>query len=236
MIPLGSCTMKLNATARCSRSPGRSSAGCTRSRPPTRRRATRSSSSDLEAWLAEITGFAAVSLQPNAGSQGEYAGPARHPRATTRAAARRSRNVCLIPVSAHGTNPASAVDRRLQGRGRRLRRPAATSTSPTCASKAAEHKDDLAALMVTYPSTHGVFEESIREICEIVHEHGGQVYMDGANMNAQVGLTPPRRHRRRRLPPEPAQDLLHPARRRRAGHGADRRRRAPRAVPARPSR
>ena len=89
--------------------------------------------------------------------------------------------------------------------------------------------------MVTYPSTHGVFEESIREICEIVHAHGGQVYMDGANMNAQVGLTPPGRHRRGRLPPEPAQDLLHPARRRRAGHGADRRGRAPRAVPARPS-
>ena len=96
-------------------------------------------------------------------------------------------------------------------------------------------RDDLGALMVTYPSTHGVFEEAIREICEIVHEHGGQVYMDGANMNAQVGLCRARRHRRRRLPPQPAQDLLHPARRRRSGHGPDRRGGAPRAVPARPS-
>ena len=101
-------------------------------------------------------------------------------------------------------------------------------------AKAEQHTDTLAALMITYPSTHGVFEDAIQEICAIVHEHGGQVYMDGANMNAQVGLTSPAAHRRRRVPPEPAQDVRHPARRRRPGHGPDRRGGAPGAVPAGP--
>jgi glycine dehydrogenase len=144
----------------------------------------------LEAWLAEITGFAAISLQPNAGSQGEYAGllvirAFHHSRGQT------SRDVCLIPVSAHGTNPASAVtagfkvvvvacDEKGNIDVADLRR------------KAEEHRDRLGALMVTYPSTYGVFEETIREVCQVVHEHGGQVYMDGANMNAQVGLTRPK--------------------------------------------
>jgi glycine dehydrogenase len=144
----------------------------------------------LGAWLAEITGFAAMSLQPNAGSQGEYAGllvirAYHHSRGDT------GRDVCLIPVSAHGTNPASAVtagfkvvvvacDEKGNIDVADLRR------------KAEEHRDRLGALMVTYPSTYGVFEETIREVCEVVHEHGGQVYMDGANMNAQVGLTRPR--------------------------------------------
>jgi glycine dehydrogenase len=143
----------------------------------------------LEAWLAEITGFAAVSLQPNAGSQGEYAGLLAI-RAYHESRGEAHRNVCLIPVSAHGTNPASAavagfkvVAVACDARG--------NIEVEDLKAKAQEHARDLGALMVTYPSTHGVFEESIREVCQIVHEHGGQVYMDGANMNAQVGLTRP---------------------------------------------
>ncbi|HET9417914.1 MAG TPA: beta-eliminating lyase-related protein, partial [Chthoniobacterales bacterium] len=143
----------------------------------------------LEQWLAEISGFAAVSLQPNAGSQGEYAGllAIREYHASRGEA---HRNVCLIPTSAHGTNPASAVMAGLKVV------PVATLKDgdvdlADLRAKADEHARDLAALMVTYPSTHGVFEPTIREICEIVHAHGGQVYMDGANMNAQVGLCRP---------------------------------------------
>src|SRR5437588_5434653 len=146
-------------------------------------------SEQLEEWLAEITGFTAVSLQPNAGSQGEYAGllAIRDYHASRNES---HRKVCLIPQSAHGTNPASAVM-------------AGFKVVPVAClkdgdidladlrGKADAHKNDLAALMVTYPSTHGVFETTIRDICEIVHSHGGQVYMDGANMNAQVGLCRP---------------------------------------------
>jgi len=144
----------------------------------------------LEEWLAEITGFAGVSLQPNAGSQGEYAGllviRAYH---SSRGEARR--NVCLIPTSAHGTNPASAVMAGLNVVAVACDRDGNIDLDDLRA-KAAAHRDALAALMVTYPSTHGVFEEGIREICEIVHASGGQVYMDGANLNAQVGLCRPR--------------------------------------------
>ena len=143
----------------------------------------------LEDWLAELTGFAAVSLQPNAGSQGEYAGllAIREYHASRGEA---HRNVCLIPTSAHGTNPASAVMAGLKVV------PVATLKDgdidlADLRAKADAHARDLAALMVTYPSTHGVFEPTIREICEIVHAHGGQVYMDGANMNAQCGLCRP---------------------------------------------
>ena len=168
----------------------RASATCTPSRPPSRPRGYRKLFRDLETWLAEITGFAAVSLQPNAGSQGEYAGLLVI-RAYHRSRGDGHRDVCLIPDSAHGTNPASAViagmrvvavkcDRQRQ---RRRGRPAREGRGA--------HATKLAALMVTYPSTHGVFEEEIREICEVVHEHGGQVYMDGANLNAQVGLCRP---------------------------------------------
>jgi glycine dehydrogenase len=143
----------------------------------------------LEDWLSEITGFAGISLQPNAGSQGEYAGLLVI-RAWHESRAENHRTVCLIPTSAHGTNPASAVMAGMK------------VVAVTCdqdgnidvadlRAKAETHKKDLACLMVTYPSTHGVFEETIREICEIVHAQGGQVYMDGANMNAQVGLTSP---------------------------------------------
>jgi glycine dehydrogenase len=143
----------------------------------------------LEAWLAEITGFAAVSLQPNAGSQGEYAGllAIRQYHASR---GESHRNVCLIPQSAHGTNPASAVMAGFKVV------PVATSKDgdvdvADLRAKADAHAQDLAAIMITYPSTHGVFEPTIREICETVHSHGGQVYLDGANMNAQVGLCRP---------------------------------------------
>jgi glycine dehydrogenase len=143
----------------------------------------------LEDMLAEITGFARVSLQPNAGSQGEFTGLLVI-RAYHRSRGEAHRTTCLIPTSAHGTNPASAVMAGLKV--------VPVQTDPGGAidvedlrAKAAEHNDTLAALMVTYPSTTGIFEETIRQICEIVHAHGGQVYMDGANMNAQVGLCRP---------------------------------------------
>jgi glycine dehydrogenase len=143
----------------------------------------------LQDWLAEITGLAAVSLQPNAGSQGEYSGLLVI-RRYHEVRGQGHRNVCLIPESAHGTNPASAVMAGLKvvtvacdGSG--------NIDVADLRTKAGRHKDELAALMVTYPSTHGVFEEAIKEICEIVHANGGQVYMDGANMNAQVGICRP---------------------------------------------
>jgi glycine dehydrogenase len=144
---------------------------------------------ELEAALCEITRFARVSLQPNSGAQGEFTG-LMVIRAYHQDRGEGQRNVVLIPASAHGTNPASAV---MAG----MRVVVIRSTSDGSVdvddlrARAAEHRDHLACLMITYPSTHGVFEEDIREICDIVHEHGGQVYMDGANMNAQVGLTSP---------------------------------------------
>jgi len=189
MIPLGSCTMKLNAAAEMFPiswpeisklhpfAPNDQTAGyieiCTQ----------------LEEWLAEMTGFAAVSLQPNAGSQGEYAGllAIREYHASRGEA---HRNVCLIPTSAHGTNPASAVMAGFKVVPVACLKDGDIDLADLRA-KADEHARDLAALMVTYPSTHGVFEPTIREICDIVHAHGGQVYMDGANMNAQVGLCRP---------------------------------------------
>jgi glycine dehydrogenase len=147
---------------------------------------------DLEGWLAAITGFAGVSLQPNAGSQGEYAGLLVI-RAYHQSCGQGHRRVCLIPTSAHGTNPASAVMAGL------LVVPVACDDQGNIdltdlAAKAALHADQLAALMVTYPSTHGVFETAIAEICALVHNHGGQVYLDGANLNAQVGLCQPGRY------------------------------------------
>jgi glycine dehydrogenase len=144
---------------------------------------------DLERWLAAITGFAGVSLQPNAGSQGEYAGLLAI-RAWHRSRGEQHRDVCLIPTSAHGTNPASAVMAGLRvvavacdGQG--------NVDLADLEAKADAHAERLAALMVTYPSTHGVFEPAIRRICALVHERGGQVYLDGANLNAQVGLCKP---------------------------------------------
>ncbi|MEP6937083.1 MAG: aminomethyl-transferring glycine dehydrogenase, partial [Chthoniobacterales bacterium] len=189
MIPLGSCTMKLNATAEMFPLSWPEFANLHPFAPENQSQGYRQMATQLEEWLAEITGFAAVSLQPNAGSQGEYAGllAIREYHAARNEA---HRDICLIPQSAHGTNPASAVM-------------AGFRVVPVVClkhgdidladlrAKADTYGRNLAALMVTYPSTHGVFETTIREVCEIVHQQGGQVYMDGANMNAQVGLCRP---------------------------------------------
>jgi glycine dehydrogenase len=189
MIPLGSCTMKLNATAEMLPITWPEFAKLHPFAPPHQAAGYQHLFQQLETWLSEITGFAATSLQPNAGSQGEYAGLLVI-RRYHESRGEPTRNLCLIPTSAHGTNPASAVM-------------AGMTVVPVACdaqgnidvedlrSKAARHAATLSALMVTYPSTHGVFEHTIREICRIIHDHGGQVYMDGANMNAQVGLCRP---------------------------------------------
>jgi glycine cleavage system P protein (glycine dehydrogenase) len=189
MIPLGSCTMKLNATAEMFPISWPEFAKLHPFVPAEQARGYIEMCQQLEEWLAEITGFAAVSLQPNAGAQGEYAGLLAI-RAYHLSRNEAHRNVCLIPTSAHGTNPASAVMAGFKVI------PVATLKDgdidlSDLRAKAERHARDLAALMVTYPSTHGVFEPTIREICKIVHSYGGQVYMDGANMNAQVGLCRP---------------------------------------------
>jgi glycine dehydrogenase len=189
MIPLGSCTMKLNATSEMFPVSWPEFNRIHPFAPLQQTKGYQEMFRQLEHDLAEITGFAAVSLQPNAGSQGEYAGllciSAYH-----ESRGQGHRDVCLIPQSAHGTNPASAVMAGMKV--------VVVGTDPDgnidladLRAKAEQHADDLAALMVTYPSTHGVFEEGIREVCEVIHAHGGQVYMDGANMNAQVGLCRP---------------------------------------------
>ena len=189
MIPLGSCTMKLNATSEMLPVTWETVASLHPLVPQDQAAGYFEMAAELEAWLAEITGFAAVSLQPNAGSQGEYAGLLAI-RGWHRSRGESHRDVCLIPTSAHGTNPASAVMA-----GMRVVSVACDALGNIDLSdlraKADLHRDALAAVMVTYPSTHGVFEEGIRELCDIVHASGGQVYMDGANMNAQVGLCRP---------------------------------------------
>ncbi|UFP93601.1 aminomethyl-transferring glycine dehydrogenase [Gloeobacter morelensis] len=189
MIPLGSCTMKLNATAEMLPVSWPEFAKLHPFVPLAQARGYQLLFEQLEAALAEITGFAAVSLQPNAGSQGEYSGLLVI-RAYHESRGEGHRDVCLIPQSAHGTNPASAVMAGLKVV------PVACDDQGNIdvadlEAKAATHAGRLAALMVTYPSTHGVFEEAIARICEIVHGRGGQVYMDGANLNAQVGLCRP---------------------------------------------
>ncbi|MDB5292401.1 MAG: gcvP, partial [Phycisphaerales bacterium] len=189
MIPLGSCTMKLNGTSEMFPVTWPEFGRLHPFAPVEQTKGYQKLFKDLEKWLANITGFAAVSLQPNAGSQGEYAGLLAI-RAYHESRGEGRRNVCLIPVSAHGTNPSSAVVAGLKVV------PVACDANGNIVvadlkAKAQEHKNDLAALMITYPSTHGVFEEDVKEICKIVHANGGQVYMDGANMNAQVGLTSP---------------------------------------------
>ena len=189
MIPLGSCTMKLNAAAELQPVSWPAFAGLHPFAPEAQTGGYRRLTADLERWLAEITGFAAVSLQPNAGSQGEYAGLLVI-RAWHHSRGDGHRHICLIPTSAHGTNPASAV---MAG---------FTVVPVACdddgnidrqdlAAKAEAHAAELAALMVTYPSTHGVFEPGIAAICDLVHRCGGQVYLDGANLTAQVGLAKP---------------------------------------------
>jgi glycine dehydrogenase len=189
MIPLGSCTMKLNAASEMIPVSWPEFGGIHPFAPPAQTAGYQQIFAELEAALCRITGFDAVSLQPNSGAQGEFAGLMTI-RAYHRDRGDAGRTVVLIPSSAHGTNPASATMA-----GLRVVVVACDANGNVdlgdLQAKAAQHRDALAALMVTYPSTHGVFEEDIREICAVVHEHGGQVYMDGANMNAQVGLTSP---------------------------------------------
>jgi len=189
MIPLGSCTMKLNGTAEMLPISWPEFARLHPFAPLAQSRGYQILFRQLEQWLAEISGFAGCSLQPNAGAQGEYAGLLIIERYHENRGESR-RRVCLIPTSAHGTNPASAamagfsiVTVQCDGHG--------NVDLADLRAKAEQHRDELAALMVTYPSTHGVFEEGIAEICKIIHDNGGQVYMDGANMNAQVGLCRP---------------------------------------------
>jgi glycine dehydrogenase len=189
MIPLGSCTMKLNAASEMLPITWPEFSKLHPFVPVEQAAGYQHIFRELESTLAEITGFAAVSLQPNAGSQGEFAG-LMVIRRYHKTHGEPHRDVVLIPASAHGTNPASAVMA-----GMRVVVVASTTEGnidfADLKTKAEQHRDALAALMVTYPSTHGVFEESIQDVCAIVHENGGQVYMDGANMNAQVGLTSP---------------------------------------------
>ena len=189
MIPLGSCTMKLNATAEMIPVTWAEFGKIHPFAPQSQTQGYQILFAQLEEWLAEITGFAGISLQPNSGAQGEYAGLLAI-RKYHESRGESHRKICLIPTSAHGTNPASAVMC-----GMKVVAIACDSEGnidiKDLKTKAEKHSQDLAALMVTYPSTHGVFEEKIKEICAIVHEYGGQVYMDGANMNAQVGLCSP---------------------------------------------
>ena len=189
MIPLGSCTMKLNATSQMLPVTWYGFSKLHPHIPQEQAAGYHHLFRDLENWLAEITGFAGVSLQPNAGSQGEYAGllAIRDYHASL---GEGHRSICLIPTSAHGTNPASAAMAGFKVVAVKCLADGDIDLDDLRA-KAAEHRANLAALMITYPSTHGVFEENIREVCEIIHTHGGQVYMDGANMNAQVGLCSP---------------------------------------------
>ena len=190
MIPLGSCTMKLNAVAEMEAVTWPEFSNIHPYAPSDQAGGYMQLFSDLETWLSEITGFKGISLQPNAGSQGEYAGMLAI-RAYHNSRNDLDRNICLIPTSAHGTNPASAVMV-----GMKVVAIGCDESGNIDLSdlklKAEKHSSELSAIMVTYPSTHGVFEETIKEVCEIVHSHGGQVYMDGANMNAMVGLCRPR--------------------------------------------
>jgi glycine dehydrogenase len=189
MIPLGSCTMKLNATAEMLPVTWNEFANLHPFAPEEQSKGYAQMLKELEEMLEDITGFDAVSLQPNSGAQGEYAGLLtirRYQEATGQG----HRNVCLIPSSAHGTNPASAV---MIGMNVVVVKSTENGNVDLedLKAKAAQHAANLSALMITYPSTHGVFEETAKEMCDIVHAHGGQVYMDGANLNAQVGLTKP---------------------------------------------
>ncbi|MDE0866770.1 MAG: aminomethyl-transferring glycine dehydrogenase [Rubripirellula sp.] len=196
MIPLGSCTMKLNATTEMIPVTWPEFADIHPFAPDTQWRGYTHIFRELEAWLCEITGFAAVSLQPNAGAQGEYAGllviRAYHEHMARNESRENVRDVCLIPTSAHGTNPASAVMAGMRVVAIKCNERGDIDMD-NLRAKAEAHANQLSALMITYPSTHGVFESTIREVCDVIHEHGGQVYMDGANMNAQVGLTSPSR-------------------------------------------
>jgi glycine dehydrogenase len=189
MIPLGSCTMKLNAATEMEAVSWPEFANLHPFAPTTQTEGIRAVVKDLEDWLCEITGYDAVTLQPNAGSQGELTGLLAI-RAYHEARGESSRNICLIPASAHGTNAASAA---MAGLKVVVVKTAATGEieMEDLRAKVKEHQENLAAIMVTYPSTHGVFEDTITELCELVHEAGGQVYVDGANLNALIGLAQP---------------------------------------------
>jgi len=189
MIALGSCTMKLNAAAEMIPISWPEFAKPHPFTPVDQMAGYREMIDELEAMLAEITGFDAVSMQPNSGAQGEYAGLLAIKK-YLESIGQSNRNICLIPTSAHGTNPASA-----QMIGMKVVLVACDEDGnidvEDLRTKAEAHSKDLAALMITYPSTHGVFEEAVKEICQTIHDHGGQVYMDGANLNAQVGVSKP---------------------------------------------
>ena len=190
MIPLGSCTMKLNAVTEMEAITWPEFSAIHPYVPSEQVPGYLQLFEELEAWLSDITGFAGISLQPNAGSQGEYAGMLAI-RAYHHSRDEPQRNVCLIPTSAHGTNPASAVMVGMKVVGIGCDKHGNIDLKDL-QLKAERHSSQLAAIMITYPSTHGVFEDKVKEVCEIVHSHGGQVYMDGANMNAMVGLCKPR--------------------------------------------
>ncbi len=190
MIPLGSCTMKLNAVTEMEAITWPEFSAIHPYVPSEQVPGYLQLFEELEAWLSDITGFAGISLQPNAGSQGEYAGMLAI-RAYHHSRDEPQRNVCLIPTSAHGTNPASAVMVGMKVVGIGCDKHGNIDLKDL-QLKAERHSSELAAIMITYPSTHGVFEDKVKEVCEIVHSHGGQVYMDGANMNAMVGLCKPR--------------------------------------------
>jgi glycine dehydrogenase len=189
MIPLGSCTMKLNATSQMVGVTWPDIGRIHPFAPPDQMEGYQIIFSDLERWLAQITGFTATSLQPNSGAQGEYAGLLVI-RAYHEDQGEGHRGVCLIPASAHGTNPASAV---MAGMKVVVVKSSEDGTIDLVdlETKATEYAPELSAIMVTYPSTHGVFEEQIKDVCRIVHDNGGLVYLDGANLNAQVGLARP---------------------------------------------
>ena len=189
MIPLGSCTMKLNATTEMLPVTWPEFAGLHPFAPAQQTRGYQAMLQELDHMLLECTGYDAISMQPNAGSQGEYAGLLAI-RRYHESRGDTQRKVCMIPSSAHGTNPASAalagmkiVIVECDERG--------NVDMGDLRDKAQRHSEDLSCIMVTYPSTHGVFEESIIELCEVVHQHGGQVYVDGANLNALVGIAAP---------------------------------------------
>ncbi|MGL4608508.1 MAG: aminomethyl-transferring glycine dehydrogenase [Trueperaceae bacterium] len=189
MIPLGSCTMKLNATAEMMPVTWNEFANLHPFAPQEQSRGYAHLLNELEDMLEDMTGFDAVSLQPNSGAQGEYAGLLTI-RRYQESLGQGHRDICLIPSSAHGTNPASAIMMGMKVVVVKCDENGNVDLSDLKA-KAGEHTANLSALMITYPSTHGVFEEAAKEMCDIVHAHGGQVYMDGANLNAQVGVTKP---------------------------------------------
>ena len=192
MIPLGSCTMKLNATTEMEPISNPGFADVHPFAPAEQFAGYRQLFADLQSWLAEITGYDAVSLQPNAGSQGEFAGLLAI-RNYHRARGQGDRRVCLIPASAHGTNAASAVMAGMRVVVVRTGGEQGEIDLDDLRAKIEQHAGELAAIMVTYPSTHGVFEDHIGEVCALVHDAGGQVYVDGANLNAMLGVARPGR-------------------------------------------